>query len=381
MKVSFRESYHREPQLSSPTSIDKMKANVSSNMFSEDVKDAHRPFPIDPIDWHLLACGKPGENVYVNVTWHTRCSRGLLATAAVREAHCVLHELASWLLLVADDLAVFFHVRESVLLDLACFRVDNELLLSEAAPGLSASRALLLEEWYTRLLRDWWCACSGVGRAAFVCGALDYDGPFLAPLFASAARHAPASVKPLPLCALVTLDYLRRKTSSGGTANVECSGRAGAGRGGWTPTDGGWWPVTDDKVRVSTWESPWFALKVTPANAPWAFQRNGLLEAWPCSSPSYTKTTVWKPGFTNKWGNGYVVDKLMTTRFPLCASIMELAAQPEQRRVRMEAEWTPRDRKQEADDLSNLRTSRLDPEKEVFRKELEAEQRKKEERG
>ena len=44
---------------------------------------------------------------------------------------------------------------------------------------------------------------------------------------------------------------------------------------------------------------------------------------------------------------------------------MELAAQAEARGVRMEAEWTPRDRNQEADDLSNLRTNSFDPSKEV----------------
>ena len=44
---------------------------------------------------------------------------------------------------------------------------------------------------------------------------------------------------------------------------------------------------------------------------------------------------------------------------------MELAAQAERRGVRMEAEWTPRDRNQEADDLSNLSTGGFDPDKEV----------------
>ena len=79
------------------------------------------------------------------------------------------------------------------------------------------------------------------------------------------------------------------------------------------------------------------------------------------------------------------------------------AAQAEQRRVRMEAEWTPRDRNQEADDFSNLLTSNFDPGKEVQvkledqkwlvlpellqsgqqfqEKELEMDQRKREEQG
>ena len=113
--------------------------------------------------------------------------------------------------------------------------------------------------------------------------------------------------------------------------------------------------------------------------------------------------TVQVPAYTDNRGNGYVVNKVMTTRFPLCATVMELAAQAELRKVRMEAEWTPRERNQEADDLSNFLTSNFDPSKEVMeleeqswlvllallksgqrfqeQKELEFEQRKKEEQG
>ena len=118
---------------------------------------------------------------------------------------------------------------------------------------------------------------------------------------------------------------------------------------------------------------------------------------------SNTSLTVQVPAFTDNRGNGYVINKLMTTRFPLCTVIMELAAQAERRGVRMEAEWTPRDRNQEADDLSNLQTSGFDSDKEVKlnlreqdwlvlpslleagqkfheQKAMESEQRKKEER-
>ena len=138
---------------------------------------------------------------------------------------------------------------------------------------------------------------------------------------------------------------------------------------------GGWWPT------------PWIGLKVTPENAPWAFQKNGqayrviasldalaLLLALSAFGPgqdlSHTKMTIQVPAFTDNRGNGYVINKLMTTRFPLCATVMELAAQAEQRKVRTEADWTPRDRNQEADDLSNLLTTNFAPGKEV-REELE----------
>ena len=87
-----------------------------------------------------------------------------------------------------------------------------------------------------------------------------------------------------------------------------------------------------------------FALKLTPENAPWAFQKNGQaywviasLEAWapllallafgPGQDLKHTKMTIQVPAFTDNRGNGYVINKLMTTRFPLCSIVMELAAQ------------------------------------------------------
>ena len=184
---------------------------------------------------------------------------------------------------------------------------------------------------------------------------------------------------------------------------------------------GGWWPRKDKHGKISTWESPWFAVKVTPGSAPWVFQKEGqayrviasleclglllaLLAFGPGQELKHTRMTVQVPAFTDNRGNGYVVNKLMTTLFPLCATVMELAAQAELRKVRVEAEWTPRERNQEADDLSNLRTSNFDPSKEVkmelegqswlvlpallqsgqkfqAQEELEIKQRKEEERG
>ena len=90
-----------------------------------------------------------------------------------------------------------------------------------------------------------------------------------------------------------------------------------------------------------------------------------LLAFGPGQELKHTRMTVQVPASTDNRGNGYVVNKLMTTRFPLYAIVMELAARAELRKVRMEGEWTPRERNQEADDLSNLRASNFDPSKEV----------------
>ena len=108
-----------------------------------------------------------------------------------------------------------------------------------------------------------------------------------------------------------------------------------------------------------------------PENAPWVFKKEGqayrviasleclgLLLALMAFGPKFElkhrKLAVQIPAFTDNPGNGYVVNKLMTTRFPLCATVMELAAQAELGKVRVEAEWTPREKNQEADCLSNV---------------------------
>ena len=107
--------------------------------------------------------------------------------------------------------------------------VGYEFVLNETSLGLSALRAQWLKSkaGYSRLLRDHSGQMQefqeGLGRAAFVCSALDYDRPFLAPLYAFAARHAPGSDKPLPLYVLITMEYLRRKIRQLGALQLERS--------------------------------------------------------------------------------------------------------------------------------------------------------------
>ena len=152
-----------------------------------------------------------------------------VVTAAVRGAHYALGlGQASWLLLLADDLAMLIpngRIREAVLPLWTYLRVvgfplswkkfaggetsqwvGHELVLKNAPLGLCSSQhsgcgdGTLLRDEAVQMqeLKE------GLGRAAFVCGALDYDRPFL-------SRHVPQSVKPLLLYVLVTLEYVWRK--------------------------------------------------------------------------------------------------------------------------------------------------------------------------
>ena len=59
-----------------------------------------------------------------------------------------------------------------------------------------------------------------------------------------------------------------------------------------------------------------------------------------------------KAGTDNK-GNTYLVDKLLTTSYPLCTVLMEVSAQAQAKGVSMQLGWLPRDANQPADDLTN----------------------------
>ena len=57
--------------------------------------------------------------------------------------------------------------------------------------------------------------------------------------------------------------------------------------------------------------------------------------------------------------------KLMTTKFPLCAAVMELASRLAAGKRSLGLKWAPREQNVEADELSNGLTHRFDPALEV----------------
>ena len=70
-------------------------------------------------------------------------------------------------------------------------------------------------------------------------------------------------------------------------------------------------------------------------------------------------------GSTDNQGNAFAVSKMLTTRFPLNAVLMEVAAQCLARGIRLHLSWTPRGQNVEADELSNGLWHRFAPGKRV----------------
>ena len=56
---------------------------------------------------------------------------------------------------------------------------------------------------------------------------------------------------------------------------------------------------------------------------------------------------------TDNQGNMFLMDKLLTTKFPLGVVLMELATQLARRGATLRANWIPRDQNEEADALTN----------------------------
>ena len=63
---------------------------------------------------------------------------------------------------------------------------------------------------------------------------------------------------------------------------------------------------------------------------------------------------------TDNRGNSYLLDRMLTTKYPLGVILMELAHQMRRRRLVLRAHWLPRDQNEEADALTNFDYSHFD---------------------
>eukprot|EP00434_Breviolum_minutum_P017229 symbB.v1.2.015209.t1/scaffold1104.1/size137596/5 len=70
-------------------------------------------------------------------------------------------------------------------------------------------------------------------------------------------------------------------------------------------------------------------------------------------------------GFTDNSSNTFVVDKFLTTKFPVSLVLMELAYQLASLKANLSLQWIPREQNEEADDLSKERFDRFDPAKRI----------------
>jgi hypothetical protein len=152
-----------------------------------------------------------------------------------------------------------------------------------------------------------------------------------------------------------------------------------------------------DVVAIGGWESfmgvpasqaRWFAFQLTRVSAPWVFFKGepfkligslellavlvALMVFGPGSDWAGCKGTVVIPGLTDNRANQFVIDKFMTTKFPMSIFLMEMAVQLDSINAVLHLQWVPREQNVEADALTNACFSDFDCSKRVHIDSLES---------
>ena len=271
--------------------------------------------------------------------------------------------------------------------------IGFELLHRSFRLGISARRASWFITW-TREVADSTHVHmtkfeEGLGRIMYVAGALDYERPFLGPLYRFLTLHPRNVTRRVPSYVSFMLRYLSQQLSE--SRHCECAESIRPAK--WAPrvdaqaSDnrtgiGGWEPRLNAQGVPDKSKSRWFTLEITKEKWPWIYEKGDKpslviatlealavlvsLKAFYGNNPSEGGTKVQvMPTRTDNRGNGAALNKLMTTRYPASALIMEMSAYFTRMHIKALVNWTPRTANREADALANGNTSGFDPELEV----------------
>ena len=347
------------------------------------------------------------EDVYLNLVgtfgvgsagyWWQRSGAAIL-----RVCHYLIpRSLALWLLLYADDgwatgrgerfdraLLLMLYILDVLNLPISWKKVQGgvqmewvgyALDVGRFELGITASRARWAAQWLEDKVSEQRVRLGelrqGLGRLQFVANALEHLKPFLGPLFAWASA-GPKYAKPhLPVMICVIMGFLAKELR--GTQMSQCRVRSkdlgevfrlDAKAEGEDVAIGGW----RCQHNTPTSQAAWFAVRLNRRNAPWAFARGepfrvvatlellgvllGVMTLMPLSefekSGETTGLVTIGCGTDNR-GNSFLMDRLLTTRYPLGVVLCELAAQMNLRRATVRASWVPRLQNEEADALTN----------------------------
>jgi hypothetical protein len=267
--------------------------------------------------------------------------------------------------------------------------------------GISTKRRDWVVAWIERVLKleaveaDY---DSGLGRLSFVCGAIIFDRPFLAPLYAYGAKvrartGRKVDLKRLPAYVRFTLLLLRSRLLSRHTigcnlgrtrpGSVTERFRTDAKAEGDVVVVGGYQTRNGYGQEIPHEAARWFKLHLNRENAGWACAKGEpfktiaslellgtllgiiLLLEGDEDQEMRSGCSVSVGGITDNRGNRFAVAKLLTTKWPLAAFVAETAVQLEARGILLDVTWVPRELNTEADAITNSNTGWLKPELEI----------------
>ena len=371
-------------------------------VLTADIKRVHRLVKIKPEDWGLQACRTDESSSFV---WLNTVGTFGVASAAVHWSHLfsgiqravyyLTGTLKLFLLTYVDDLlfitqgkaatdaivvALLFMVvlgvpfswhkcKGGTQVEWVGYYVD----LEQKSVGISEKRADWICNWVETTvaagvvkLHDF---SAVLGRLSFAMAAIEHLRPFLGPLYAWSAALENVVHARLPKAVIYILRFIEHMLKHGWRtrpvgplqeARRELF-RADAKAEGEVICIGGW-AVEDGP---DTKSCRWFSERLTRSNAPWAFLAGesfraiaslelfATLVSLVLFKPACYKGSMKISAGTDNLGNTHLIARLMSTKFPLCAILMEVAAVLMDGNHDLQLEWLPRLQNQEADNLTN----------------------------
>ena len=151
--------------------------------------------------------------------------------------------------------------------------VGFELLHRGHQLGISQRRAERFIRWSRGVASSEFVKMStfeeGLGRIAYVAGALENERPFLGPLYRFLTLHPRQSVRRVPPYVAFTLNHLSRQSERSrhypcvvNQLSSDVSPRVDA-------------QASDERTGIGGWYSPWFSMLVECEHFPWVFGKGG----------------------------------------------------------------------------------------------------------
>ena len=175
----------------------------------------------------------------------------------------------------------------------------------------------------------------GLGRVMYVAGALEYERPFLGPLYRFLSLHPRNSpqVKFFLNHFACQLEVSRHHSYAADLDSWDVAPRVDAQASEDTTGIGCWAPVRNSRGELDPWLSLWFSHEITREEWPWVFREGrqagachldarGLCSLFSLfflggDTPGEGRTKVQNvPTWTDNQGNGSALNKLMSRRFP-----------------------------------------------------------------
>ena len=370
-----------------------------------DVERAHRLVKIAAADWGLQACktGVGGSDKL----WLNKVGTFLISSAAYhwsrlmsglgRAAFYLLGKREIFMLVYVDDLlwlarndkdsvqmvclVIFFFVLLGLPFSWRKFKgggefcwVGLELNLRESKLGLSVQRAQWLIQWLTKTTAADYVKIADVsavlGRLSFALTALGHLRPFLGPVYAWVASLDHRHAYKVPRAISLIFKFLAKALGGGG--RLTSAGKAHAVEKELFRTDA---KAEGNEVWIAGWaldsentkQCRWFSERLDHVTAPWVYMAGEAYRQIASLELLATLAAVTLFGVppgeacgfhcsaaTDNRGNSNLVSRLLTTKFPLCILLMELAAQLQDRGAELRLHWLPRLQNEEAGDYSRF---------------------------